>query len=288
MNKFEGEIPADTLQRMNLMRGVVAEKLSSHTYGQTADPGDTINYTFKIKNSSNIDKTLTITDTLSEHTVYVSGADAAKINTLSWTVTVPAGETVEFPYSVKVKDSAPLGEYIVSNSDISGIAVNCQRFKIAKTLSAEQQTAVIDKLNELKAGDLRGISLANAIYEQILGTTVFSHKTTDKLWADLVKAMSQDYVLDSELPLYNMIAPGLYGGRKLCELDTSSLMAQEWTRLVTKNVLVLGDIVLADNSLYMFTGTGLYNLIYGGSGLYSIKALLTYERFVVLRPSMTF
>lgn len=288
LNKFDGEIPTTTQQRMNLMRGIMAEKLSSHTYGQTVNPGDTINYTFHIENKSNLNKTLSITDTLSAHTTYVSGADTVKGSTLSWSVTVPAGETVEISYSVKVKDSAPLGEYIVSDSSVSGIAVNCPRFRIAKTLSAQQQTSVIDKLNQLKAGDLKGIQLANAVYEQAIGKAVFSHKTTDELWTDLVKPMSKDYVLCSTLPLYNMIAPSLYGGKNLGELDASTLMAQERTRLVTKDVLMLGDIVLVDNALYIFTGVGLYNLSYGGFGLQSPESLLAFKRFVVLRPSMVF
>ena len=286
LTKFDGEIPAATQQRMNLMRGIMAEKLSSHTYGQTVNPGDTINYTFLIENKSNLDKTLAITDTLSEHTTYVSGADTAKGNILSWTVTIPAGETVEISYSVKVKDSAPLGEYIVSDSSISGIAVNCPRFRIAKTLSAQQQATVIDKLNELKSGDLKSIALANAVYEQAIGKTVFSHETIDELWADLLKPMGKDYVLDSTLPLYDMIAPSLYGGKNLGELNASSLMSRERTRLVTKDVLMLGDIVLADNALYMFTGTALYNLSYSGIGLQSPESLLAFSRFVVLRPSM--
>ena len=291
LNKFEGQIPADTLSRMDLMRGVVAEKLSSHTYGKTASPGDTVTYTFKIKNSSNLDKTLSVTDTLSPYTTYVSGAEKADGNTLFWTVTVPAGETKEISYSVKVTDTAPLGEYIVSNSFVSGVAVNCQRFKIAKTLSADQQAAIVATFNELAESGLCGIPLINAAYEQALGSSIFTRQTTDELWADLVKNWGSDYTLDSDGDLYNMIAPSLYGGRKLCELDTSTLMVQERTRLLIANLLIPGDVVLADDALYLFTGDNMIK--FSGAKLLPMgtaitQTMLANKRFVVLRPSMMF
>jgi len=288
LDRFTGEIPADTLSRMELMRGVVAEKLSSHTYGQTANPGDTVTYTFKITNKSNVDKTLTVTDTLSPYTAYVSGAQSAAGNTLSWTVTVAAGKTEEISYSVQVNTDAPLGEYIASNSSISGIAVNCQRFKIAKTLSAEQQAAFAEKVTELTGSGLVGIPLINTVYEQALGKTVFTQQTTDALWADLVTAKSSDYVLNPEGALYNMIAPSLYGGRNLCELDISTLTVQERTRLLIASLLVPGDILLADDALYIFTGDNMIKI--SGTkalpmGTAITQTTLANKRFVVLRPS---
>ena len=290
LNKFTGDIPSDTLQRMGVMRGIVAEKLSSRTYGQTASPGDTVTYTFKLTNKSNLDKTLTVTDTLSPHTTYVSGAQTANGNVLSWTVTVPAGKTEELSYTVKVNEAAPLGEYIVSNSSVSGIAVNCPRFKIAKTLSAEQQAAFVAKLEELKTSGLCGIPLINAIYEQILGKAVFIQQTTDELWADLTTLKTRDYILNPDGALYNMIAPSLYGGRNLCELSATTLMAQERTRLLIANLLIPGDVVLADTALYLYTGDNMIK-ISGNKplpmGTTQTQSMLANKRFVVLRPSMT-
>ena len=290
LNQFADEIPYETQQRMNLMRGMIAEKLSSHTYGQTASPGDTIHYTIKIKNNSSVDKTLTITDTLSEYTTYVSGADNESKGVLTWTVTVPVGETVEIPYSVKVKDSAPLGEYIVSSTDVSGVSVNCQRFKIAKTLSEDEQSAIADKLEELKDSGLSPIEMVNAVYEQTTGKAVFTQDTTDAIWEELVTLKTRDYILNTEGALYTMIAPSLYGGRNLCELSATTLMAQERTRLLIASLLVPGDIVLADDNLYLYTGdvmmlTDSEPISVGATAL---TAMLANKKFVVLRPSMVF
>ena len=122
---FTGEIPAPTQQRMDLMRGVVAEKLCTHTWGQHVRPGETMTFTFRIQNRSNLEKTLTVTDTVPANTTYISGAQTVNGAKLSWTVTVPAGGSAEVSYSVRVDPTAPVGQYIYSSSEISGIAVNC-------------------------------------------------------------------------------------------------------------------------------------------------------------------
>jgi len=97
---FNGKIPTHTLQRMNMMRGIRAEKLSSHNRGQTVAPGETITFTFRIANRSNLEKQLSITDTVPANTLYLSGAQTVSENQLSWSVTVPAYSTVEVSYNV--------------------------------------------------------------------------------------------------------------------------------------------------------------------------------------------
>jgi len=135
LNAFKGEIPAHTQQRMELMRGVVAEKLCTHTSGKTVSAGETMTFTFRIANRSDRDKTLTVTDTVPANTTYVSGAQTVTGNRLTWSVTVPAGSSAEVSYSVQVDPAAPFGEYIFSKGDVSGIAVNCPVVRIANPLS---------------------------------------------------------------------------------------------------------------------------------------------------------
>jgi len=53
--------------------------------------------------------------------------------------------------------------------------------------------------------------------------------------------------------------------------------------------MVVGDIVLADSTLYLFTGEGLYDLTAPETtALKNPESLLSANRFVVLRPSMAF
>ena len=130
---FNGKIPTRTLQRMNMMRGIRAEKLSSHNRGQTVTPGETITFTFRIANRSNLEKQLSITDTVPANTLYLSGAQTVSENQLSWSVTVPAYSTVEVSYNVQVDPAALPDNYVYSRSYISDIPVNCPNVRIAGT-----------------------------------------------------------------------------------------------------------------------------------------------------------
>ena len=289
LNKFGGKIPESTQQRMGLMRGIKAEKLCSHTYGQTVNPGDTLTFTFRIQNNSNITKPLTITDTIPKHTAYISGAQTVNGKALSWVVTVPAGETVEVSYSVKVDSSTAARTYIQSSSTVSGIAVNCPRVMVAKTLNDAQQQAVITALENLK-GSAQGISLVNTIYEQACGKAVFIQQDTGALWNDLVETYggSASY-FTGEKPLGSMVAPRLYGGMSMSEQHNIPALIKYRTRLVTNSVMVIGDIILADSTLYLFTGEGLYNLTAPETtALKNPESLLSAKKFVVMRPSMAF
>ena len=285
LNSFEGTIPDHTIQRMGAMRGITAEKLCSHTYGKTVTPGDTLTYTFKVSNNTSRQVSLAVGDIVPVGTTYVSGADRVNGEHLFWNITVPSGETVEVSYTVQVDAATAAGTFIQSEGSVGGIAVNCPRVQVGRTLTEEEQQAILDAQKELAGGGKKGIELANAIYEKACGKTIFTAEDLDTIWNDLVLPLNgENFIMDPTKPLANLVAPRLYGGRKMGETD---VYATYRTRLVTKGVLVKGDVVLADNSLYLFTGSGLYNLSVGAtSGLYSHEGLLRYDRFVVLRPSL--
>ena len=285
LNSFEGTIPDHTIQRMGAMRGITAEKLCSHTYGKTVTPGDTLTYTFNGSNNTSRQVSLAVGDIVPTGTTYISGADRVNGEHLFWNITVPSGETVKVSYSVKV--DAAVGSFIQSEGSVGGIAVNCPRVQVGRTLTEEEQQAILDAQKELAGSGKKGIELANAIYEKACGKTIFTAQDLDTIWNDLVLPLSgENFIMDPSKPLSNLVAPRLYGGRKMGETDA---YAPYRTRLVTKGVLVVGDVVLADDTLYMFTGSGLYNLSLGATGgLYSHEGLLRFDRFVVLRPSIAF
>ena len=130
--QFKGEIPAHTLQRMDLMRGIKAEKLSSLNGKQSVVPGTEITFTFRIANHSDREKTLTVTDTVPDNTVYISGGQTKDGDLLTWTVTVLPGETAEVSYIVQVDPKAPQASYIYTQSEISGIPVRCPVIMVLK------------------------------------------------------------------------------------------------------------------------------------------------------------
>lgn len=71
------------------MNGIVAEKLSSHVKGNTANLGDVITYTVSLFNTNDKEVTFPVEFTVPEFTTLVSGE-------LSASVTVGAGEKTEF------------------------------------------------------------------------------------------------------------------------------------------------------------------------------------------------
>jgi len=140
---------------------------------------------------------------------------------------------------------------------------------------------------ELK-GSAQGIDLVNAIYQKVCGKAVFTQQDTGAIWEDLVTAYGKSgALLNATKPLATMVAPRLYGGRSMFEQIAVPVATQYRTRLVTNSVLVIGDVILADDCLYLFTGDGLRDLTDPqNSALKNPESLLSAKKFVVLRPSM--
>lgn len=277
---FSGEIPEDTLARMSDMRGIKAQKLASQTYGQTVNPNDEITFTFSIENRSNIDKTLTITDTVPENTQYISGADEKDGDKLEWEIDVSAGETVEVSYKVKVSPDT-YGEKIISDSFVSGIKVNCPEITVAKTLTKDEQSKIVKNIDVTKNSVKKGTMFINEIY----GKEIFSMSSLVNMWDAIFDPWSM--TLGDGLELSDMVPPCLYGGRTVGEYDKDSINAQKRTRYIRSDLLVVGDIVAADDELYIFTGDKLFDLNKKVTVEINIlENILASNKFAVLRPSM--
>ncbi len=286
LNAFEGEIPADTVARMGEMRGIMAEKLSSHTYGQTVSPGGEVTFTFHLENRSTADKTVEITDTVPENTTYVSGADTVDGSTLKWTVTIPADGEKEVSYKVKVtEDAAALGKTIHSESTVSGIAVNCPAITIAKTLTETQQQAIVAAYEAKKSGDARGLALADAVYREVLGTTRLSGMTAQEMLNKIYENWNAtDWMIKEGNEFADILVPRLYGGMMVVEKTD---MGEYRTRLLQQHHLITGDIILADDEAYLFLGDKLIDLDDAAEvEMNALEWFTGYFMFTVVRPSM--
>ena len=285
---FKDEIPEATAARMEIMRGIMAEKISSHTYGQNVAPGQEISFTFFFKNHSNMTKTLTVTDTVPEYTTYVSGAQKVDGSTLTWSVSVPAGGSAEVSYTVKVNTDAPAGKTVKSSSTVCGINVNCPEVAIGNTLTQEQQAAVATAFTQLK-GSKDGIALVNAIYEQACGKTVFAEQTVSAIWEKIALASASDSIINPNAPYAAILAPNLYGGKQIAAPKTGAPSVRMRTRMVTAELLFPGDVVMAGEALYLYTTEGLWDLqTKEKSADNRLETLIAEDRFVVLRPSLGF
>lgn len=314
LDNFKGTIPQRTLDRMELMRGVVAEKTCSALWTQTVSPGEEITFTFTLQNLTGEDKTLTVTDTVPENTGYVSGGENKIKDTLSWTVTVPAGETAEVSYTVQVGDDATK---VVSSSFVENVPVNCPSIRVGKTLTAQEQEALAAAAKKADASSGGGIALAAAIYKEVLGTEILSDIGANDLlegvfryFAANIESGAASYdekwppqwrALDENGDYFGLIAPGLYGGRNVLEgssetpYTTLEFMAAERTRLVTAEQLIAGDIVVANDDIdgfdataWLFIGGELLDLQTGQRipAEPTLSQLLCRKHFAVIRPSL--
>ena len=311
------EIPQKSLSRMGEMRGVLAEKLASHTAGQSVSPGEEITFTFSLENMTKENKSLTVTDTLPPYTEFVKGDLTLTEHALNAKVELPAGAKKEVSYTVRVAIDAPLGTLIESESFVSDIPTNCPEITVGKTLSSEEQEKLVKAITSLDGEKLTGIPLANAIYEKALGRKALSETDGAVILEDLFRLYSdalenKTAESDANFPWYwrtldpsssylSMIAPNLYGGRYVAENTSSSPLTDlEWfqnkrARYVSSNQLIPGDLIFTSisskdlkTSVYLFTGDALLDL--QNRNLMPADLLLSRlvsdRYFVVLRPSL--
>lgn len=293
LNAFTGEIPDDTVSRIGKMRGIVAEKLSYPTYGQSVNLGQEITFTFHIENHSEGDKTLKITDTVPKYTEYVSGAEGAGKNKLEWNVTVPAGETVEISYKVKVKeDKSLLGFKIQSESTIESVALNCREIVIGSALTGDEQKALVSALENRKNAGVRGVDLINSAYKDALGYEAFPNTALEDLNAQVFRFWGDtDMDIDKTLPFSAMVANRLYGGKWVVEQvkkdEDKPAMNAYRVRLLEEHLLLIGDVITADNEAYIYTGEALINVANGEEeSLNKLQLFGLNMAFAVLRPSI--
>ena len=310
LNKWNGEVPENTVNRITTMKGIMAEKLSSHKQNMSVNPGEEIEYSFFMYNSNDNDVTLEIKDTAPENTTYVAGADKVDGENLSWTVTIPAGKDATVKYTVKVDEDPALIDNATIYSDkatIGGVKFVTPVVYVKKSLTKEEQAKITESANKLMASEMSAFDKANAIYkdagisEQILPGTGFM---------DIADGVFYDKPFDGDRTRYyphgcfdlkregiysEMVVNSLYGGRGAWTTPTG-----ERTRLLREEYLMTGDIVLwrtADKEyLYMYTNDGLLHL---NTGEYIADAKTCLEKmlgqypdtydiyFVVIRPSHT-
>lgn len=312
LDSFAGEIPQRTLDRMGVMRGVVAEKTASAPWTQTVSPGQEVRFTFTLENLTGYNKTLTITDTVPANTTYITGAHEKNGDALSWSVALGAGETAEVSYTVQVGEQAKVVE---SSSFVENISVNCPAITVGKTLTTQEQDALTAAA--VKA-DLSsdGIALAAAIYQEALGKEILSGATASdvlegvfRYYAERIESgvasdgkwPSQWRALDRNGEFFDLVAPGLYGGRNVLEgtdaspASTTGFMAADRVRMVAEDQLIPGDIIVVNDDADGFRA---FSWLYVDGQLLDLQTgemtpvetflsqLICRKHFVVIRPSL--
>ncbi len=293
LDTWEGtELPETTVNRLENMKGIIAEKLASYTHGQTVNRGDLITYTFKLFNTNTHAVTLNITDVVPNGTTLIINGSESLDRQLSWTVTVNPCEEALVSYTVKVSDTATRGSaiYCSDTSTVGGVPVRITPAYVGNTLTADEQARLVEIVNTAKSSGKTGVALANLIYEQLFGVEDILGYDIEDLRDGIYTKYSSNFQIATTGKYADMIAPSLYGGKVVVNSDRFD---GERTRLPREHNLVVGDI------LYLHSETAGYLYIYVGNGeMIDLQKLtvrdvnerleetIGWQRFVILRPSL--
>lgn len=308
LKAYKGEIPENTTNRMQNLKGIVAQKLSSHRAANTVSAGDTVTFTFDLRNTNDEAKTVTIADTVPAGTTYVSGADTVDGDALGWTVTIQANSTRRVSYTVRVNADTADGTELQTVATIGGVVFDCPAVTVGNTLTAEEQAAITEAFADIKAEGttLTGLALANAIYERAGLGTAFADTDPSVVtlgekgvFTAMPNTTNTNYLLATDTTYRQLLAPTMYGGNRLY----TPLWDHDRTRMPSAKDLVVGDVIFYRVSsskyiIYLYAGGDvLYDLTEAKNDTKTAEARMasllgryTYGTpsyyFAVLRPSL--
>lgn len=273
------DVTENARARLDAMQGIVAEKLSSHNKGVSANTGDEITYTISLFNTNDIEKTVDVSVEIPENTTLVKGD-------IPESITIPALEHARFEYTVRVESG---DEVQGEGTTIGGLEVNCLDVAVANTLTADEQRSLDKEIDEFKlTGD--AVADVNGIYEKALGTAVFEEKDLVDVRRGIFKINgSEQYVIRKAGGISKMTVDSFWGGRNVY----SGTFDYNRVRLVKPEHLIVGDLILLDRGegekLYIKADSYILDLV-TGEKLEDEKAFLegllsSEQYFALLRPS---
>ena len=278
-------VPQETVNRMNNMQGIMAQKLSSHNSTTTANRTEEVTFSFELYNTNNTAKTVEVRDTVPANTTYVSGADNVNGENLSWSVNIPANTRVTVSYTVRVNADAAYGDYIqtTDTSTVGGVRTICPKVYINRTLTSEEQNKVVEAFNTLKANGTTktGLALVNEIYKTAgIADVVFDstdYATVMEGAEGTFKVVAQesgnDYyqLTDKGTKYRDMMVETLYGGRRY--YGYSGDARTDRTRLAREHHIMVGDVIIRRIS----SGTYYAYLHIGGDNFINITSSIAAE-----------
>lgn len=297
LNIINVPIPQKTLDRMSGMTGIIAQKLTSHPQGKSANPGDRVSYTVSVENTSGKSRFISVTATLPDNTTLVSGGDRVSGRTLSWSTALEPGERYEVSYTVTVNGDVGLGSSIGSGyTAVNGIELYCADIYVANTLTTSQMAA-LDKAARAQIGSRATMGqIINSVYTSTVGDNI--RLTNEKALFDRLFSASRvgEYLNLRADPL---VVPSLYGG---WYVDNSSYQ-KDRIQMLKPSMLLTGDILLVSSSsdgsscsMYLvLDGCELLYMTSGGAKIMNaekavslMNSILGKNAFCVLRPSLVF
>lgn len=293
----DATVTENAKNRLNNMKDIFAEKLCSHVTGQTASIGENITFTYYIRNNRDTDVQIFVEDTVPENTEYVSGGENADGNSVGWHISLGAGESARFGYTVKVKDTVKTGDHIQSIGKVGGVDIRCPKVYIADHPCDDEEEAIYKACKKLDGEECAFSELPKKVYDAA-GLELFAQDPTEVLKCSFRSHKGTDthFELDLNSKYFPMVVPTMYGGRYVatsaafCKVRTSGAFAHE---------LFAGDVIIASDDAQC---TQITVFIYGGEGICltvcdgkiklltgedcdkALMSIVSYYKFVVLRP----
>ncbi len=270
LNVFDGNIPQNTLSRIENLKGVVSEKLCSKKKYNSVAPGEEITYTFSLYNTNTYDVNIEIKDEIPHFTTLLSGDAKCMMH-------IPANERKCVSYTVKVNEDAPSGEYIISNKAyIGNVLHSCPSLLIGNPLKADITINTNSSLSDFE--------LLNEIYNNKIPA-----KSVNDITKDLFTADEEGYfTLNKDGKFAKMLVPGFIGGSSI----SASRYYDEIARFVRPENLMTGDIIVfsrkIDEKIYLVTNDGIFDLTdkkyVKDTEKFTECLIATNNYFAVLRP----
>ncbi len=296
LNIWEGTVPQVSIDRMNNLKGVMGEKLCSKTVGQFVLPGEELTYTLRLENRNETPVTLDVKDTLAQYTTLVSGCDSVKDGEMSWTVNIPAGQTGEVVYTVRVDENAPMGAAIYADkTTVGGVTFPCPTVYVGKHLTDGQKAAITKAAQT--AGDKAGLELAKTVYADT-GVSLETMEDMAVLFDSAYQPsekVGDHYKLNEKSPYFAALAPTLYGGTMV---DSSECFDGVRTRGLRFDHMEVGDIVITSYApftqeyvMYLVAGEDSVlrldqpQLLTGEDAVKALDTAIAYHKFLVVRPA---
>lgn len=268
LDKFSGEIPENTRNRVKNMRGIFAEKLSSVKGYASVCEGDEITYTFKVKNLGKEVREVSISDSLPHGTAYSSGELDFDGERLFATLSLAPRAEAQISYTVRVTDGE-IGKIRDTGATVCGVKHSTGDIIVRNSLSDGEKAAISASAASLvsdESASVFGFGLANAIYSGAGVKAPFDSVNPADIERELF-VVEEFFVLREESKYVAMIPDGLFGGRALQTQNLYSATCKKSSarvRLLREHDLLAGDMIIVKNTgdveLYLYTGDAIFNL----------------------------
>ncbi|MBR3865635.1 MAG: DUF11 domain-containing protein, partial [Clostridia bacterium] len=286
--------------------GIVSYKETTAPEGITVTAGDSVTFTFVVKNMTAFSREISITDIIPSALTYASGDGTLSGNKVSFSFSLAPFETKEVGYTVNVSKSAK-GTVAMDNAYINGVRMNKTDVLVAKTLTEAQQKELASFIGGNSGSYKDAYSLACGAYDKLGISLSETYSTAEKA---LDAFFDADNSADTKYTYYggaakNMLVGNLYGGQNLKkasgyrakDIRPCNLIAGDLLLFVAKQDAKAENTGFSKAQCYIYLGNGIvagydpsgkYFEVSGSEAIDLIDSLLGEGVFCVARPSITF